>query len=166
MSGEALERISEWREAFGIRARCSCEERRRATATWGTITKITAEQYESTWRVNAFGAFFCAKEVAPNMIERGYGVMLFTGATAGVKAGPRSVAFGRQVCDTLACPSARAGPGAARHSRRFGQHRRRHRYTAVPERFPQFKDDDLLKRESPRPTGIPRIRTAVPGRWN
>ena len=27
------------------------------------------------------------------MIERGYGVMLFTGATAGVKAGPRSVAL-------------------------------------------------------------------------
>jgi hypothetical protein len=106
------------------------------------------------------------KEVAPNMIERGYGVMLFTGATAGVKAGPRSVAFGGQVCDTLARPSARAGSGAARHSRRFGQHRRRHRYTAVPERFPQFKDDDLLKPESPRPTGIPRIRTAVPGRWN
>ena len=28
------------------------------------------------------------------MVARGHGVMLFTGATAGVKAGPRSVAFG------------------------------------------------------------------------
>ena len=28
------------------------------------------------------------------MIEQGRGTMLFTGATAGVKAGPRSVAFG------------------------------------------------------------------------
>ena len=28
------------------------------------------------------------------MIKRGHGVLLFTGATAGVKAGPRSAAFG------------------------------------------------------------------------
>ena len=62
--------------------------------TWGNITEITAEQYEATWRVNGFGAFICAKEVAPAMIARGHGVMLFTGATAGVKAGPRSAAFG------------------------------------------------------------------------
>ncbi len=61
---------------------------------WGTIVDITPEQYEATWRVNAFGAFLCAKEVAPAMIARGHGVMLFTGATAGVKAGARSIAFG------------------------------------------------------------------------
>ena len=61
---------------------------------WGTITDITPEQYEATWRVNGYGAFLSAKEVAPDMIARGKGTMLFTGATAGVKAGPRSVAFG------------------------------------------------------------------------
>jgi hypothetical protein len=38
--------------------------------------------------------FVVAKEVAPAMIARGRGTMLFTGATAGVKAGPRSVSFG------------------------------------------------------------------------
>jgi NAD(P)-dependent dehydrogenase (short-subunit alcohol dehydrogenase family) len=38
--------------------------------------------------------FVAAKEVAPAMIARGRGTMLFTGATAGVKAGPRSVSFG------------------------------------------------------------------------
>ncbi|HVN90770.1 MAG TPA: SDR family NAD(P)-dependent oxidoreductase [Candidatus Binataceae bacterium] len=64
------------------------------SGTWGTIMEISAEQYEDTWRVNSFGAFLCAKEVAPKMIEKGQGVMLFTGATAGVKAGPKSVAFG------------------------------------------------------------------------
>ena len=42
----------------------------------------------------AFGAFLCAAQCAPEMISRGRGVMLFTGATAGVKAGPRSAAFG------------------------------------------------------------------------
>jgi NAD(P)-dependent dehydrogenase (short-subunit alcohol dehydrogenase family) len=64
------------------------------SGTFGTITEITPEQYEADWRVNAFGAFVAAKEVAPGMIARGRGTMLFTGATAGVKAGPRSVAFG------------------------------------------------------------------------
>jgi NAD(P)-dependent dehydrogenase (short-subunit alcohol dehydrogenase family) len=64
------------------------------SGTWGNIIEITQEQYEAAWRVNALGAFLCAKEAAPAMIERGRGVMLFTGATAGVKAGPRSAAFG------------------------------------------------------------------------
>ena len=64
------------------------------SGAWGTITDLTPEQYETTWRVNAYGAFLSAKEVASDMIDRGRGTMLFTGATAGVKAGPRSVAFG------------------------------------------------------------------------
>ena len=65
-----------------------------SSSTWGTITEITPEQYEQAWRVNAYGAFVSAQAVAPDMIARGRGVMLFTGATSGVKAGPKSVAFG------------------------------------------------------------------------
>ena len=64
------------------------------TGTFGTIVDITAQQYEADWRVNAFGAFVAAKEVAPAMIARGRGTMLFTGATSGIKAGPKSVSFG------------------------------------------------------------------------
>jgi NAD(P)-dependent dehydrogenase (short-subunit alcohol dehydrogenase family) len=64
------------------------------TGTFGSITDISPEQYESDWRVNAFGAFVAAKQVAPAMIARGRGTMLFTGATAGVKAGAKSVSFG------------------------------------------------------------------------
>jgi len=64
------------------------------SGTFGTITEIMPDHYEADWRVNAFGAFVAAKEVAPAMIARGRGTMLFTGATAGVKAGPRSVSFG------------------------------------------------------------------------
>jgi|HubBroStandDraft_6_1064221.scaffolds.fasta_scaffold78320_2 NADP-dependent 3-hydroxy acid dehydrogenase YdfG len=64
------------------------------SGSWGTITEITPDQYEVDWRVNALGAFVAAKEVAPAMIVRGRGAMLFTGATAGVKAGPKSVSFG------------------------------------------------------------------------
>ena len=64
------------------------------SGAWGTIIEITPDQYEADWRVNALGAFVAAKEVAPAMIARGRGAMLFTGATAGVKAGPKSVSFG------------------------------------------------------------------------
>jgi NAD(P)-dependent dehydrogenase (short-subunit alcohol dehydrogenase family) len=64
------------------------------TGKFGTITEITPEQYEADWRVNAFGAFVAAREAAPEMIARGRGAMLFTGATAGVKAGAKSVSFG------------------------------------------------------------------------
>jgi NAD(P)-dependent dehydrogenase (short-subunit alcohol dehydrogenase family) len=64
------------------------------SGSWGTITEITADQYEADWRVNALGAFVAAKEVAPAMIARRRGAILFTGATAGVKAGPKSVSFG------------------------------------------------------------------------
>ena len=64
------------------------------TGTFGSITEITPDQYEADWRVNAFGAFVAAREVAPSMIARGRGTMLFTGATAGIKAGPKSVSFG------------------------------------------------------------------------
>jgi NAD(P)-dependent dehydrogenase (short-subunit alcohol dehydrogenase family) len=64
------------------------------SGTFGSVTEITPEQYEADWRVNALGAFVAAKEVAPAMIARGRGTMLFTGATAGVKAGAKSVSFG------------------------------------------------------------------------
>src|SRR6202045_4075937 len=64
------------------------------TGKFGSITEITLEQYEADWRVNALGAFVAAKEVAPGMIARAHGTMLFTGATAGVKAGAKSVSFG------------------------------------------------------------------------
>ena len=64
------------------------------SGTFGTLAEVTPEQYETSWRVNAFGAFLSAQEVVPDMIANGHGTILITGATAGVKAGARSVAFG------------------------------------------------------------------------
>jgi NAD(P)-dependent dehydrogenase (short-subunit alcohol dehydrogenase family) len=61
---------------------------------WGTIVEITPAQYEDSWRTNAYGAFLCAKQAVSDMIKHRRGVMLFTGATAGIKAGPKSAAFG------------------------------------------------------------------------
>jgi NAD(P)-dependent dehydrogenase (short-subunit alcohol dehydrogenase family) len=64
------------------------------SGNWGTITEITPQQYEESWRTNAYGAFLCAKQAVSEMIARRRGVMLFTGATAGIKAGAKSAAFG------------------------------------------------------------------------
>ena len=64
------------------------------SGVFGGITEIAPDQYEADWRVNAFGAFVAAKEVVSGMIARGRGALLFTGAIAGVKAGPKSVSFG------------------------------------------------------------------------
>jgi NAD(P)-dependent dehydrogenase (short-subunit alcohol dehydrogenase family) len=64
------------------------------SGSFGSIVDITPAQYENDWRINALGAFVAAKEVATDMIAHKHGVMLFTGATAGVKAGAKSVSFG------------------------------------------------------------------------
>lgn len=119
------------------------------SGTWGNIIDITVEQYEATWRVNALGAFLCAKEVAPAMIERGRGVMLFTGATAGVKAGPRSAAFG---------PAKFAMRGLAQSLARDLGPRGIHvawinidgaiDIPRVRTRYPQIKEEDMLKPEA------------------
>jgi NAD(P)-dependent dehydrogenase (short-subunit alcohol dehydrogenase family) len=64
------------------------------SGTWGGAMEISPEQFEATWRTNAMGAFLCVKQVIEGMVKRGHGTMIFTGATAGMKAGPRSAAFG------------------------------------------------------------------------
>ena len=60
----------------------------------GTVMELTLDQFESSWRANAFGGFLCVRQVVEAMIANGHGAMLFTGATAGMKAGPLSAAFG------------------------------------------------------------------------
>jgi len=115
------------------------------SGTWGTVLEITPEQFEANWRTNALGAFLCAKQVAPTMIERGHGVMLFTGATAGVKAGPKSVSFG---------PAKFAMRGLAQSLARDLGPRGIHvawinvdgiiDIPAVRQRYPQMKTEDML----------------------
>jgi NAD(P)-dependent dehydrogenase (short-subunit alcohol dehydrogenase family) len=116
------------------------------SGTWGTVLEISPEQFEASWRVNAYGAFVAAKEVAGPMIEIGHGVMLFTGATAGIKAGPKSVAFG---------PAKFAMRGLAQAlARDLGPKGIHVAWINVDgiidlprlrERLPNVKDEDLLK---------------------
>src|SRR5262245_36584242 len=60
---------------------------------FGTLVDTTPEVFEETWRGHTLGAFLWSRQVAPAMIERHHGTILFTGATAGVKPGPSSAAF-------------------------------------------------------------------------
>ena len=57
------------------------------------VENITAEQFEASWRVNAFGALLCAQAVIPAMKAAKRGAIVFIGATASRRGGPRSAAF-------------------------------------------------------------------------
>lgn len=55
----------------------------------GGILEVDPAAFESAWRVNCLGAFLCAREVLPAMLERGRGTLLFTGATASLRGSAR-----------------------------------------------------------------------------
>jgi NAD(P)-dependent dehydrogenase (short-subunit alcohol dehydrogenase family) len=52
---------------------------------FGTLMDTEPTTFENAWRVGSFGAFVAAQQVVPAMLEKRRGVILFTGATAGVK---------------------------------------------------------------------------------
>ena len=57
------------------------------------VENITPEQFEQSWRVNAYGALLCSKQVIPDMKAAKSGSIVFIGATASRRGGPRSAAF-------------------------------------------------------------------------
>jgi NAD(P)-dependent dehydrogenase (short-subunit alcohol dehydrogenase family) len=65
-----------------------------AMRPYGRLMETKPSTFENTWRVGAFGAFLCSQAVVPGMLASKAGVILFTGATAGIKPFPISAAFG------------------------------------------------------------------------
>jgi NAD(P)-dependent dehydrogenase (short-subunit alcohol dehydrogenase family) len=63
------------------------------SGVWGTIEEATPGDFESAWRVNALGGFLASKQVIPAMKRAGRGSIVFVGATASRKGGPKSAAF-------------------------------------------------------------------------
>ena len=59
----------------------------------GRVMETTPQVFEETWRLHAFGAFLWARQVVPDMLARGRGAILFTGATAGIRPWPTSAGF-------------------------------------------------------------------------
>ena len=62
-------------------------------AVRGTPLEITPEQFESTWRGSTYAGFVFARAVLPRLLTAGGGTLLFTGATASLRARGNFVAF-------------------------------------------------------------------------
>lgn len=57
------------------------------------LTEMSDEFFEGLWRVCCFGGFLAGREAAQRMIPAGGGTLLFTGATASLRARPPFTAF-------------------------------------------------------------------------
>lgn len=62
-------------------------------AAWGNLSELTPEAFESAWRVCTLGAFHCVKQVVPDMVAKGSGTILFSGATSAVRGRAGAIAF-------------------------------------------------------------------------
>lgn len=80
---------------------------------FSSLVDMTDEFFESLWRVCCFGGFLAGREAAQRMIPAGGGTLIFTGATASIRARPPFTAFA----------SAKAGLRAVAHgmAREFGK---------------------------------------------
>ncbi len=58
-----------------------------------SVEQITPAEFETAWRVNAYGSLLCSQAVIPTMKARGSGAILFTGATASLRGGATTAAF-------------------------------------------------------------------------
>lgn len=63
------------------------------SGVFADVEEITPDQFEAAWRVNAFGALLCSKQVIPAMKARGKGSIIFTGATASLRGNVKTAAF-------------------------------------------------------------------------
>jgi len=112
----------------------------------GRLLETTPEVFEQTWRLHTFGAFLWARQVAPAMLSRGSGTMLFTGATAGIRPWPNSAAFApakfalRGLCQVMARDLHPQGVHVAYVNVDGGID-----MPLLRQMRPQAKDEDLLK---------------------
>jgi NADP-dependent 3-hydroxy acid dehydrogenase YdfG len=60
---------------------------------WGDALSIRLEDFEASWRMNAYSALVAARMVLPSMIERASGTILFVGATASKRGAAGTAAF-------------------------------------------------------------------------
>ncbi|HET6629554.1 MAG TPA: SDR family oxidoreductase [Woeseiaceae bacterium] len=63
------------------------------SGVWGDVESIDLDGFESSWRVNAYGALAVSQAAIPAMQAAGRGNILFIGATASRRGGPRTAAF-------------------------------------------------------------------------
>lgn len=57
------------------------------------VLELTPDQLEEAWRTGCLGAFVAARQVLPDMVSRGRGTILLTGATASRRGSARFAAL-------------------------------------------------------------------------
>lgn len=78
------------------------------SGVWGGFNELTVDGFRSTWERCALAAFLCCKQVVPEMLARGGGSILFTGATSSIRGRNGAPAFSsakfavRGLADSLA----------------------------------------------------------------
>lgn len=117
---------------------------------FGPLLEMDDDFFEGLWRLCCFGGFLVGREAARRMVPAGGGTLLFTGATASVRARPPFTAFA----------SAKAALRALAHgmAREFGPRSLHVAHVIIDggidgdqlnQRFPQFKEsrgeDGMLK---------------------
>jgi NAD(P)-dependent dehydrogenase (short-subunit alcohol dehydrogenase family) len=63
------------------------------SGAFADVETVTAQEFEAAWRVNALGAFLCARAVIPAMKAAGDGRIILIGATASRRGGKMTAAF-------------------------------------------------------------------------
>jgi NAD(P)-dependent dehydrogenase (short-subunit alcohol dehydrogenase family) len=63
------------------------------SGVWGDVESISLDDFAASWRVNAYGALAASQAVIPAMKAAGHGSIIFIGATASKRGGPRTAAF-------------------------------------------------------------------------
>jgi NAD(P)-dependent dehydrogenase (short-subunit alcohol dehydrogenase family) len=105
------------------------------------LLEMDAQFWENLWRLCCFGGFLVGREAARRMLPKGGGTLIFSGATASVRARPPFTAFA----------SAKAALRALAHgmAREFGPQGLHVGHVIIDgvidgdrvnERFPQFKE--------------------------
>jgi NAD(P)-dependent dehydrogenase (short-subunit alcohol dehydrogenase family) len=59
----------------------------------GSVLELSVADLERNWRVNCLGALIASQAVLPQMLERGRGTILFSGATASLRGSARFAAL-------------------------------------------------------------------------
>ncbi len=63
------------------------------SGAWGSVEEVTAQSFETAWRINALGALLASQQVIPAMKRAGRGSIVVIGATASLKGGAKFAAF-------------------------------------------------------------------------
>jgi citronellol/citronellal dehydrogenase len=60
---------------------------------WKPVLETPLKRYDLMWQVNVRGAFICAQQALPHMIERGWGHIVMCSPPIGLEANPGYVAY-------------------------------------------------------------------------